>query len=518
MKTYKSIQSGNFSGGLLQPLMENGGLLETIILQVAQVYGINVNSTRDLLPALFLRAFTQTTGCSVGTAGEQEEKEKKVNPVNQALDNLTSIVQRTGCIWKAPKLIKLFETTSSRLIRQLTSCTGPWVNELLGFNSSSQAAQEGQTPWYILLDLLENWLANLSREDPEKAMMIGHQAKDLMRSCYFAGKKCDIQRDFKTTFHSQNGNCFTYAMDSGEAMKESLSGFTGPKFGLELLFDLEKDQYMPTSREAGVKMIVHDRGQKADPDQDAINISPGVVTYVGVQMLNISRLPPPFPDHCIDEWPDDKEYKKWAMSQNHETYTVQVCLKICLQLHTIKTCKCWTSTALWPPYPDIPECTSNDGETCVDVVRHLYYDEKIKCNCPPRCTDRIYERFLSTGQETRQCSAIQSEETPQETADGSSSSSADDKENSAKVIVYFHSLSFNEINQQKKYTMEGLLGAIGGILGVYLGISFFAIFEMFEVIIRGFLGVFNKNEGSGRRTRGRHDRRDDEDDRRRSRR
>src|SRR2546426_5671633 len=49
-------------------------------------------------------------------------------------------------------------------------------------------------------------------------------------------------------------------------------------------------------REAGVKIIVHDRSQKADPDQDAINISPGVVTYVGVQMMNISRLPAPYPD------------------------------------------------------------------------------------------------------------------------------------------------------------------------------------------------------------------------------
>ena len=407
--------------------------------------------------------------------------------------------QKTGCIWKAPKLIKLFQSTSERLIKQLTSCTGPWVNELLGFNASSQAAQEGETPWYILLDLLENWLANLSREDPEMAKKIGHQKEDLIRSCYFAGKKCDINKDFRTAFYSQHGNCFTYAMEGGEALKESLSGFTGPKFGLELLFNLEKDQYMPTSREAGVKIIVHDRGQKGDPDQDAINVSPGVVTYVGVQMLNISRLPSPFPDECVDEWPvtdEAAEYRKWALALNHETYTIQVCLKICLQLYTIKMCNCWTSSALWPPYPDIPECTARgdtNAEECVDTVRHQYYEEKIKCHCPPRCTDRIYERFLSTGQETRQCSAIQSEETP--AADSSSDSSADDKENSAKVIVYFHSLSFNEINQEKKYTMEGLLGAIGGILGVYLGISFFAIFEMFEVILRGFFGSW-----SGERT------------------
>ena len=113
--------------------------------------------------------------------------------------------------------------------------------------------------------------------------------------------------------------------------------------------------------------------------------------------------------------------------------------------------------------------------------------------CPP--VNCPFLRFLSTGQETRQCSAIQSD-------DGVEGSSADDKDNSAKVIVYFHSLSFNEIHQERKYTVsfdtfrplfdtlspqvEGLLGAIGGILGVYLGVSFFAIFEAFDVFFRGF--------------------------------
>lgn len=499
--------------------------MDTIILQVASLYGITVNNTRDLLPAIFMKAFTDVTGCSVGSADGRTNGSSRTNPVNEALDNLTTIFQETGCFWKAPQLIRLFQSTSSRLISQLTSCTRPWVNDLLGFNASSESAQSGETPWFILLDLLENWLARLSRVSPEKAIAIGHQSKDLIRSCYFAGKRCDPEKDFRPTFYSQHGNCFTYSMDSGEAEKESLSGFTGPKFGLELLFNLEKDAYMPTSRESGVKIVVHDRGQKADPDQDAINIAPGVVTYVGVQMQNISRLPAPYQDRCVDDWPDTEEaveYKKWAKALHHETYTIQVCLKICLQLYTMKVCKCWTSSALWPPDSDLNECTARGtkgGEECVDLVRHLYYEEKIKCHCPPRCSDRIYERFLSTGQETRACSAIQSEEAveDEEEAANTEKSSADDKDNSAKVIVYFHSLSFNEIRQERKYTLEGLLGAIGGILGVYLGFSIFALYEMFEVVVRGFFKGVNsrlsaapaanptdRTERSERRHRSRH--------------
>ena len=47
--------------GRLRRRQESGGLLDTIVLQVASLYGINVNSTRDLLPAIFMKAFTDVT-------------------------------------------------------------------------------------------------------------------------------------------------------------------------------------------------------------------------------------------------------------------------------------------------------------------------------------------------------------------------------------------------------------------------------------------------------------------------
>lgn len=77
------------------------------------------------------------------------------------------------------------------------------------------------------------------------------------------------------------GNCFSYNLHLDPAslvnITGSLSGFTGPKFGLELTLNMETDQYMPTSREAGAKVIVHDAATRADPDQDAVHVPPGKV-------------------------------------------------------------------------------------------------------------------------------------------------------------------------------------------------------------------------------------------------
>ena len=57
---------------------------------------------------------------------------------------------------------------------------------------------------------MQSWLADLARKRPDEAMLIGHQPKDMIKSCYFAGKKCEISKDFKSAFYSQHGNCFSY--------------------------------------------------------------------------------------------------------------------------------------------------------------------------------------------------------------------------------------------------------------------------------------------------------------------
>lgn len=58
-----------------------------------------------------------------------------------------------------------------------------------------------------------------------------------------------------------------------------------------------------------------------------MQIQPGVVTYVGIQMINISRERAPYTDRCSDDWPT-KEQFQWAKTLNHDGYTTQLCLKV----------------------------------------------------------------------------------------------------------------------------------------------------------------------------------------------
>lgn len=73
-------------------------------------------------------------------------------------------------------------------------------------------------------------------------------------------------------------------------------------------------------------------------------------------MINISRERAPYTDRCSDDWPT-KEQFEWAKSLKHDGYTTQLCLKLCLQFHTIRNCNCWTLSAPpWPQEDDVPIC------------------------------------------------------------------------------------------------------------------------------------------------------------------
>lgn len=72
-------------------------------------------------------------------------------------------------------------------------------------------------------------------------------------------------------------------------------------------------------------------------------------------MINITRLPAPYRDKCSDEWTDDHD-RQWAKASDHESYTSQFCLKLCLQKYTLYKCKCWTMAAPPPTESSEVQC------------------------------------------------------------------------------------------------------------------------------------------------------------------
>ncbi|XP_076348636.1 degenerin-like protein unc-105 isoform X2 [Tachypleus tridentatus] len=483
-KKRKKRQLNQFSGGALDDLTELitklSGLDKLGLGNVSDVKNVftsgNITSIVKTIAPLFRKTMQETTGCNLGTSEVPKE-------LVDLLKNMTSSLKNPICL-VTPDGLKMLGSLAENLKDQLTTCASSIMNEF-------KLSADGENPFWALTNSLKSFLFELERTNWKKAKELGQSWENLILSCMYEGKDCRNSSLFIQVFYSSYGNCYTFNFHENDyrnrnRKKIKMSGFTGPRYGLELQLNINTSQYMPTTKEAGAKIIIHSPTLRADVDQDAIHIPPGVVTYIGVKMVNITRLPSPHTDKCNDDWLND-ELKKWAVNLNYG-YTAQTCLKFCFQKKVIENCNCFTTSAPIPNfYGLLSECDFRipGNRTCLEKINKIYYDGDLGCDCPPRCSEISYQKAVSTGKETKQCQLLKD---PNE----KETSQVTDDSEKAKVVIYFQSMSYQEIAQEPKYSFPNLIGSAGGILGMYIGFSFLVVFEIVEVLLRSCLGKIKK--------------------------
>jgi hypothetical protein len=158
----------------------------------------------------------------------------------------------------------------------------------------------------------------------------------------------------------------------------------------------------------------------------------------------------------------------FLIKDNH-SYTQMKCLDYCFQLEYFNKnpCNC-TSPAfdsIWEYCFINKENKSSSG--CTLKYKEKFYKKEIMriCAdyCPPECDLITYYISVDSYSYT--------------------------EKNSSYIVVYYRSLRFLSISQQAKSTLVDFISNVGGILGVFIGISFLSIVEIIEVITELFYNL-----------------------------
>ncbi|KAH6939171.1 hypothetical protein HPB50_016414 [Hyalomma asiaticum] len=201
------------------------------------------------------------------------------------------------------------------------------------------------------------------------------------------------------------------------------------------------------------------QGIKCDLDSEARSLTP--ISFAGLELLiaveQYEYLPiTPEAGYMVmihKQGHDPEEATDGIFVAPGQTTYVGVtvlCLKLCQQGAVLKNCSCESSFMPAPSYTHYNVCdVLNNNETlyCVDRVRRHYELGQLECNCPQACV------------------------VP------------------AKVVIYFQSLTAQNVRQVAQYSPSNLVSNMGGILGMYVSFSFLVIFEIFEVIARSVLAA-----------------------------
>ncbi|XP_069509772.1 acid-sensing ion channel 1 isoform X1 [Ambystoma mexicanum] len=294
----------------------------------------------------------------------------------------------------------------------------------------------------------------------------GHDIRDMLLACRYQGMQCTAE-DFKVVF-TRYGKCYTF--NSGQNGKEPLITFRGGTGnGLELMLDIQQDEYMPvwgetdeTSFEAGIKVQIHSQDEPPFIDQLGFGVAPGFQTFVSCQEQRLTYLPPPW--GACKSTPIDSEF--------FDTYSITACRIDCETRYLIENCNC---RMVHMP-GDSPYCTPEQYKECADsALDFLVERDNTYCVCETPCKMTRYGKELSMVK-------IPSKASAKYLAKKFNKSEQYIAENVLVLDIFFEALNYETIEQKRAYGVAGLLGDIGGQMGLFIGASILTVLELFDYV------------------------------------
>ncbi|XP_064408395.1 acid-sensing ion channel 1 isoform X2 [Latimeria chalumnae] len=245
-----------------------------------------------------------------------------------------------------------------------------------------------------------------------------------------------------------------------------MKGGTGN--GLELMLDIQQDEYLPvwgetdeTSFEAGIKVQIHSQDEPPFIDQLGFGVAPGFQTFVSCQeQRQLIYLPPPWGD--CKSTPIDSDF--------FDKYSITACRIDCETRYLVENCNC---RMVHMP-GDAPYCTPEQYKECADpALDFLVEKDNDFCVCETPCNTTRYGKELSMVK-------IPSKASAKYLAKKFNKSEQYIAENILVLDIFFEALNYETIEQKKAYEVAGLLGDIGGQMGLFIGASILTVLELFD--------------------------------------
>ncbi|KAG8439328.1 hypothetical protein GDO86_005523 [Hymenochirus boettgeri] len=333
-----------------------------------------------------------------------------------------------------------------------------------------------------------NFAFLLSQLSSEEQMELGHQLQDMLISCVFHNEVCD--ESFFTPFlNPKLGNCYTFNSqrkpdnrNSTSSQKPGILHATkaGFSYGLTMEVFIEQNEYISSlSTSAGLRVVLHGQGTIPFPEDEGVNVPPGQESDIGVVKVHVKRLQEPYNSRCSS----GDNIRDYYIDVYGSEYSRETCKKSCAQTKMIKNCGCRMWEFPEPPGSNVPLCNISEPSVnhCVEMYEYKLSHDQLKCHCPLQCEEEIFEITMSSSQwpsikyldsfskrlcSRKGCQNVQSI-----------------RDNVVKVVVYYQQLNYELIEEVPSMQLVDLFSSIGGLVGLWIGVSVCTVAEFLELIV-----------------------------------
>lgn len=319
---------------------------------------------------------------------------------------------------------------------------------------------------------------------------------DIMIDCYFNNEICN-ETDFDKVV--DKFGFISYRLKPKEVY------FAGKLYGLDVILFNKKSLNKNERRTNGFEIVVHnysfDPGYYSGYSNDAMNISPGLATNLIVNRVFSYKLSKPY-NNCFKENETDDLYQsdllKYILNSQKYSYRQKECIDYCISQEFISH---FNVSIPLDSFTNVFLTLIKKYNITQNSLKIFYYDLiKSKINdicvekCPIECDSIKYEITTSISKFPNEdyANVLMRNEKIKSLFPSNHTITFNDLENNLIYFrVYFRDLKYTKIFQLPKATLFEFVSSLGGVLGLFIGVSFLSFAELFEILFEVLLILFN---------------------------
>lgn len=354
----------------------------------------------------------------------------------------------------------------------------------------------------------------LGSKDQKTRRTLGHKLKNMLVYCSYFGTTCS-SNDFMLVLSTSYGNCYTF-----NAFGNRTAATFGVTESLLLVLDTQVNEYNKMYQTStGFRIAIHNNSAFPFPEADGFNISPGLLTYVGVHRKLVKHIKYPYSDCEILTNDEMKDRDAYVGILPHVIYSEMSCIKTCNQIELFRHCYCFDPALPRyrnesPAFDQLKEELGKDRfdnpkktiycqperdlkiKQCMDWFQELFIsrkteekakvDDRLCPKCIPVCSQVKYETRLSFG-------AYRNLEHFRNTKNEKLKQFYDTRKNNkerlnyliknlAAVNIYYEDLEQTINEDAVKITTFNFIADLGGHMGLWMGASIITVFEFIEFL------------------------------------
>lgn len=305
----------------------------------------------------------------------------------------------------------------------------------------------------------------------------GLKMDQMFLSCLYRGVKC-LPSDFEWYYDLLYGNCYRFNTGLNKTLK--IATTVGKWNGLRLELFLGSTNDVEISQQStGVHIFIHNDSVRPS-SYEGFDAQTAKETNIAVTRTIVNRLSNPYSD-CVNKF---SSYVYSTLVELFGRYRYSDCLKYCFQKRLIEKCECQD-----PSCPilnsTIRICSKvSDLFVCSYPIYNSFYNEDLTQTCPYckyECEKMMYEYSSSHNAYPTQKYANFLLKLNQIKANNITTYEKL-KRNVLALNIFYDDLQYKVIKEMPIIDLLTLISNIGGILGLFLGMSFINIMEIVEFL------------------------------------